>query len=305
MDIHSTLKQLHKIVKFATEYNDNNTRPYPQVEANWLEARDLVTTLLPTLDAIADKIAGKYGECVVDEVLQEDAVSQKLELVKPSKPSKPSKPLEPLSENKPQKIMETSKLVAKPNNQSAIAKDARRKAGKYMSHKFGTVLESIANSEHAYVSVNTCSKLLWEWWRKKVYTKSFYFKSSDISSYLATIVIAYGSAYEQGNGAEFKDEFCAWLDTDSSDAGAKYGLSYSLNQVRKHMLPRHVSVTAAVLWDRLLYAGLDELTKIGESEICLNPNIVMEMMDKADNGRVSMLADYQHFTDNRSMLNYL
>ena len=144
-----------------------------------------------------------------------------------------------------------------------------------------------------YPAVEVCAQLLYEWFNSRFIDNKdtkFKYNIRRLPNWIEDIVIVYAKHLYNGDCSVFISEFKNWV-KDSSNTS--YAVPYEVFAVDKTLTCEYVTLTALVLWDILIDAGLSQLCK--DLDVCIDVNnmynrcydVCPDMLDNYTNYRLS------------------
>lgn len=133
-------------------------------------------------------------------------------------------------------------------------------------HVYAENLEKAAQAEHENETVNKCSKLIWDWFSKRILYKPKNFKQVHYNpmhfpQYLAAITISLGYHIKKCDLDSYICKFENWLDMIDVDKKTtnRYIFPFECNEIYKNLNIDYASVHSFYLWDCLLDIGYENL----------------------------------------------
>lgn len=188
------------------------------------------------------------------------------------------------------------------------------KQGKWVLHLYAKILQKMANIDTGNNMVNTCYKLIWDWYNKRFLNKypkfsKFSYDVRNIHKYIYSIVICLGYHIENNSLDMFIEKFNSWIESVgiSEEVTVRYALPYEPNIVYKRDeeadYRKYANLTAAILWDLMWDNGYCELSKIkGVKNASLVEYLVYEIINHMN---VDILEGYVPYKNQPEILNKL
>lgn len=210
--------------------------------------------------------------------------------------------------------VETSVETSKPDVITPNPKMLPPRQSKWVLHMYAKTLQKMANIDTGNNVVNTCYKLIWNWYNKRFLHKypkfsKFSYDVRNIHKYIYSIIICLGYHIENNSLDKFIEKFNSWIESIgiSEEATVKFALPYEANVIYKRKdeddYRKYANLTAAILWDLMWDNGYSELSKIkGVKNANLVEYLVYEIINHMN---VDVLEGYVSYKEQPEILNIL